>query len=184
MSAALQTHANYFESSELEVYDFINGNVSGEYLLGQYSLLVAWQCKRAGAHLKRPGRMQYQGWQAAVSVEHAGVANIDNFGGVWVGDRTYVDPNKTFVPTPDNVVYIPPMENISSQERPCFFLLPLGCLALKRRPGQGARHTSIQGSLNLWFVLPCTAPSCQQTRKYTCMFAGPPDEQVTCSLCC
>lgn len=37
-----------------------------------------------------------------------GQGGIDNIGGIYIGDRTGDDPNKTFIPTQDNVVYIPP----------------------------------------------------------------------------
>jgi len=40
---------------------------------------------------------------------------LDNLGGVYVGDRTGDDPDKTFIPTPDNVVYIPPAWGIEEQ---------------------------------------------------------------------
>ena len=33
---------------------------------------------------------------------------LPNIGGIYVGDRTGEDPSKVFVPTPDNIVYIPP----------------------------------------------------------------------------
>lgn len=34
---------------------------------------------------------------------------LDNIGGIYVGDRTGDDPTKTFIPTPENIVYIPPL---------------------------------------------------------------------------
>ena len=40
---------------------------------------------------------------------------LDNLGGVYVGDRTGDDPERTFIPTPENVVYIPPAWEIEEQ---------------------------------------------------------------------
>ena len=37
-----------------------------------------------------------------------GQGGLDNIGGIYIGDRTGDDTNKTFIPTQDNVVYIPP----------------------------------------------------------------------------
>lgn len=34
---------------------------------------------------------------------------LDNIGGIYIGDRTGDDPEKTFIPTPENIVYIPPL---------------------------------------------------------------------------
>jgi hypothetical protein len=34
---------------------------------------------------------------------------LENIGGVYIGDRTGDDPSKTFIPTPDNIVPIPPL---------------------------------------------------------------------------
>ena len=44
----------------------------------------------------------------------AGVG-LENLGGVWVGDRSLSDISQKFVPTPDNVVNIPTMEEIIDQ---------------------------------------------------------------------
>ena len=40
---------------------------------------------------------------------------LENIGGIYVGDRTGDDPEKKFVPTPDNVKYIPPLWEIQEQ---------------------------------------------------------------------
>ncbi len=40
---------------------------------------------------------------------------MQNFGGIWIADRTLVNPNKRFVPDPSNIVYIPPAELIAEQ---------------------------------------------------------------------
>ena len=37
---------------------------------------------------------------------------LNNIGGVYIGDRTGDDPEKTFIPTPENVKYIPPLWEI------------------------------------------------------------------------
>jgi hypothetical protein len=37
---------------------------------------------------------------------------LRNIGGIYIGDRTGDDPEKTFIPTPDNVKYIPPLWEI------------------------------------------------------------------------
>jgi hypothetical protein len=37
---------------------------------------------------------------------------LQNVGGIYVGDRTGDDPEKTFIPTPENIVYIPPLWEI------------------------------------------------------------------------
>ncbi|KAK9829158.1 hypothetical protein WJX72_004238 [[Myrmecia] bisecta] len=39
------------------------------------------------------------------------LANLD---GIYIGDRTLVNPNLTFVPTPDNIVELPDIENITA----------------------------------------------------------------------
>ena len=39
---------------------------------------------------------------------------LENVGGIYVGDRTGDDPERTFIPTPDNIVYIPPLWEIQS----------------------------------------------------------------------
>jgi hypothetical protein len=44
----------------------------------------------------------------------AGVG-LENLGGVWVGDRSQSNTSQKFVPTPDNVVSIPTMEEIINQ---------------------------------------------------------------------
>lgn len=61
----LESHANYPDNSDLHVYFYQGGNVSGK-------------------------------------------VELDNLGGVYVGDRTGDDPSKTFIPTRDNIKYVPP----------------------------------------------------------------------------
>ncbi|KAK9811226.1 hypothetical protein WJX72_000256 [[Myrmecia] bisecta] len=39
------------------------------------------------------------------------LANLD---GIYIGDRTLVDPKRTFVPTPNNIVELPDIENITT----------------------------------------------------------------------
>ena len=37
----------------------------------------------------------------------SGRVQLDNFGGLWVGDRTLSNKTSKFVPTPDNIVFLP-----------------------------------------------------------------------------
>jgi hypothetical protein len=41
---------------------------------------------------------------------------LENIGGIYVGDRTGDDPSKTWIPTPDNVKYIPPLWEIQEEQ--------------------------------------------------------------------
>lgn len=41
--------------------------------------------------------------------------SLDNLGGVWVADRTGDDDTRSFVPTPDNIVHIPDLQTILSE---------------------------------------------------------------------
>lgn len=50
-----------------------------------------------------------------VSGDAAGFVTLNNLGGVYIGDRAIADPFKKWVPTPDNVVYIPPPQEIYDQ---------------------------------------------------------------------
>ncbi|KAL4431241.1 hypothetical protein ABPG75_006497 [Micractinium tetrahymenae] len=43
-----------------------------------------------------------------------GCVQLDNFGGLWVGDRTLSDKTSKFVPTPDNIVFLPNITQIEA----------------------------------------------------------------------
>lgn len=69
-------------------------------------------------------------WKNA-SFNH-GRIQLDNFGGLWVGDRTLSDKTSKFVPTPENVVFLPNITQLEAagvvsahahQQRPPAFLL-------------------------------------------------------------
>jgi hypothetical protein len=62
--AGLDSHANYPQPSELKVYDYVNGNFSGN-------------------------------------------AELDNLGGIFIGDRNNPDPYRKWVPRPELMLYIP-----------------------------------------------------------------------------
>lgn len=49
---------------------------------------------------------------------HAGTdVTVTNLGGIWVADRTLVDPDRRFYPTKDNIAYIPPLDVILNSVR-------------------------------------------------------------------
>jgi hypothetical protein len=50
-----------------------------------------------------------------VSGDAAGFVTLNNLGGVYIADRAIADPYKKWVPSPDNVVYIPPPQVIFDQ---------------------------------------------------------------------
>ena len=44
-------------------------------------------------------------------------ASLDNFGGVFIGDRTKRDPSKKFLPTQDNIKYLPTTDEIFAENK-------------------------------------------------------------------
>lgn len=128
-TAGLESHANYFEASPLHVYAYVNGSVSGEVLstactaAGLHTLSRPMQGRRSSCLTSRcstqaaesPGPMPACLPFTLPHVATADVVSLDNLGGVYVADRTLADPYKTFDPTPDNVKYLPPADDIIAQ---------------------------------------------------------------------
>lgn len=54
-----------------------------------------------------------------------GRVQLENFGGVWVGDRTLSDKTSKFVPTPDNIVFLPNATQL--QAAGLVSIVTLGC---------------------------------------------------------
>jgi hypothetical protein len=74
--AGLDSHANYPEPSDLMVYDYVNGTISG-------------------------------------------TVELENLGGLFIGDRNNPDPYRKWVPRPELMLYIPPpseLEGILNNE--------------------------------------------------------------------
>lgn len=59
--------------------------------------------------------MRHLATHSVAALHAAEVGQIDNWGGLWLGDRTLADPNRTFMPTPSNIVYLPPAREIARE---------------------------------------------------------------------
>lgn len=78
----------------------------------------------------------------------SGAAQLQNFGGLWIGDRTYADANRSFVPTPDNIKYIPPPEEILDKVMRCTMGHGWGACMERGFFGLGGRgHTTVKYDL-------------------------------------
>ncbi len=53
-------------------------------------------------------------WHVSPPARSAGRFSLDNLGGVWIVDRTIADPDWIWVPTPENVKYLPNMTEIQA----------------------------------------------------------------------